>query len=518
MIPHLLGILLVTTKAEFSKYVPYKTPKSRHNISGKGFTLPPQSDGYFINSGTPIPVPLEFDCAVREYAWEYGIQIQNRHGSFVTLYDALQLNACNVTRPKETERNIPKYDNSNNDNNNCVYYIDPVNGNDSNDGLKTVSAFKSIERGIERTRIMREGKQVCTLNLMKGVHYQATTIDITSKDSYLTIQNYNGEEAVISGGVAIDFGSNEWELVDYAETDWVYYPNSNNVYGRADDGDSNDAVRYLGTVDTYDECLTLAKNSNAAGGNPFYWSITWHSLNFTQGFTGQCFGTRDLYWGPYSQENIESGRFIGKNIWKRKVVNSAAFGNEILGLRVDNKRGIRARYPDQDPEIAMQYDPISGWLLYDTVWKPPIKYPNAENVIVNASSYPNVEWPMDGPGGTTWTGEGDWGNFYIGKGGPCETSNKLGGVDPPFGYWCSATAPRQITEHECPSGVTLDSTFGMNLPYANLSGAVVHAWRPAHWYTNMYAVDGVSAKSGDVVDFIAGGFQGGEGESVGAEW
>ena len=104
---------------------------------------------------------------------------------------------------------------------------------------------------------------------------------------------------------------------------------------------------------------------------------------------GIYIGTRDLYWGPYSQENIESGRFIGKNIWKRKVVNSAAFGNEILGLRVDNKRGIRARYPDQDPEIAMQYDPISGWLLYDTVWKPPIKYPNAENVIVNASSYPN---------------------------------------------------------------------------------------------------------------------------------
>ena len=122
-----------------------------------------------------------------------------------------------------------------------------------------------------------------------------------------------------------------------------------------------------------------------------------------------------------------------------------------------------------------------------------------------------VIWPMDPPGGTTWTGEGDWGEFFQGKGGPCSD------MEPDYGYWCAHDAPRQITQHESPSGMNLDPTNLLNAPYADVSDAVVHSWRPNHWYTWMWTAGDYDAKTG-ALKFADGGFQGGEGETTGAEW
>ena len=76
-------------------------------------------------------------------------------------------------------------------------------------------------------------------------------------------------------------------------------------------------------------------------------------------------------------------------------------------------------------------------------------------------------------------------------------------------------------------------------PYRNTSGAVLHAWRPAHWFTVQYTVssnvsidvDRHAVLPGDSsinkahtgasesgLDFVRGGFQGAEGFSSNAEW
>ena len=77
--------------------------------------------------------------------------------------------------------------------------------------------------------------------------------------------------------------------------------------------------------------------------------------------------------------------------------------------------------------------------------------------------------------------------------------------------------------HTCPSGIYLDSTTIVpNAPYSNITGAVVHSWRPSHWFTWMWECDDSSyvknASSDGKVLFSKGGFQGGEGETSGAEW
>jgi|EP01043_Picozoa_sp_COSAG02_P027714 hypothetical protein len=76
-------------------------------------------------------------------------------------------------------------------------------------------------------------------------------------------------------------------------------------------------------------------------------------------------------------------------------------------------------------------------------------------------------------------------------------------------------------------------------PYKNASGAVLHAWRPSHWFTVQYTVsqkvsldidrsvvfsgdiDINEGRTGDAVgslEFERGGFQGAEGFSSNAEW
>lgn len=60
-----------------------------------------------------------------------------------------------------------------------------------------------------------------------------------------------------------------------------------------------------------------------------------------------------------------------------------------------------------------------------------------------------------------------------------------------------------------------------NAPYQNATGAIVHAWRPAHWFTVQYEV-GRDALRADVgaagLNFSRGGFQGAEGFTANAEW
>ena len=137
-------LLCVTWTVCHALYTEYD--RDRINTAPK---LAPTSDGEFINSGTPDGIPLSFDCSARYYAWEYGKQIQPRHGNFVELFDALQLQACNHSRPIPQNRKASLY--TTKVDTDCAYWIDANHGFDSNDGSVS-SPFQSIMKGVEATR------------------------------------------------------------------------------------------------------------------------------------------------------------------------------------------------------------------------------------------------------------------------------------------------------------------------------------------------------------------------------
>ena len=77
-----------------------------------------------------------------------------------------------------------------------VVYADSVNGKDSNAG-SMAAPFETIGAALAATRKAKGGG--ATIVLRKGVYTGEQALNLTAADSGLTIQNYNGEEAWLSG-------------------------------------------------------------------------------------------------------------------------------------------------------------------------------------------------------------------------------------------------------------------------------------------------------------------------------
>eukprot|EP00937_MAST-01D_sp_MAST-1D-sp2_P005490 g5490.t1 len=367
-----------------------------------------------VHSGTPTGVPASADCAIRKFAWERGQGMMPARGAFKSLYDALQLGACNVTAPKEADIWQP-----------------PV--------LATVSAtrallvdarapleaacdgsparpFRTLADAVTHSRSLPKPLRI---ELRAGVHLLEATIELGAQDSGLTIANHAGEAATLSGG--------------------------RNLTG-----------------------LSWAPSPACGAG---------------------CFEA-DL-------SSLSGGAF------------------DVPGLRVDGVREIRARHPNNDPELDavidgehLVHDGRMGWVTDKTQWVAqgqdmngvPGAWPpagEAATYVIGAADWPEVEWPeaimVDGkPAPNSWTGEGDWGQFWLGVNGTCVDRS------PPAGYWCAPGAPRHISTPNHPGGITSPRS------YANPAGAVVHAWRPGHWYTNMFEVRGAkTVNHSDVWSYYA---------------
>ena len=59
---------------------------------------------------------------------------------------------------------------------------------------------------------------------------------------------------------------------------------------------------------------------------------------------------------------------------------------------MNGKRGIRARYPNSDPEINMQFGALDGYIRDSTKWIEPVPpATKAQDIITNAKDYPDVE-------------------------------------------------------------------------------------------------------------------------------
>mmetsp|Transcript_10171 Transcript_10171/g.19918 ORF Transcript_10171/g.19918 Transcript_10171/m.19918 type:complete len:924 (-) Transcript_10171:152-2923(-) len=234
-------------------------------------------------------------------------------------------------------------------------------------------------------------------------------------------------------------------------------------------------------------------------------------------------GAEDLNLNPSSWEHVRN------NVWVTTLSDSHAASFD--GLRVDNRRAVRARYPNGDPELSgetfVSVDPvmgdgiyIKGWIENKTVWHKAVTPRSGPptDIVVTAEDWPSVNWPMQNGPGARWTGEGDWGEYHMGMGGSCEN------LSPAFGYWCAGRPPRQITPHKSPSGLTWDDTV---LPHSSSyddeqiqNRGVVVGWRGnGRWYTWTWQVQSWNYTTKTCTfDPSLGGSQGGEGENAAAQW
>jgi hypothetical protein len=219
------------------------------------------SHGAFHNAGTPLDIPHSFDCAARQAAWQYGKATLPRRGDFKTLFDALQLeNGCGIAAPPSADRWTPP-----------TLPTPPVGGvyvapNAAAGGDGSIGKpFATIQAALDQAAAM-DG--AATILLRAGTHVVASQLVVTAAHSHVAVQNYNGERAVISGGIALSSlaVASAWKPFDVrnASTVWNAALGQNNVFGRATARKDANGVKYLGQRDSLAACEAAAAAHNAA--------------------------------------------------------------------------------------------------------------------------------------------------------------------------------------------------------------------------------------------------------------
>ena len=61
----------------------------------------------FVDPGTPDGVPESFDCSLRKLAYEFGQSLRPDRGSFLSLFEALQLQFCDEPTPADADAYVP---------------------------------------------------------------------------------------------------------------------------------------------------------------------------------------------------------------------------------------------------------------------------------------------------------------------------------------------------------------------------------------------------------------------------
>ena len=338
----------------------------------------------------------EFDCAVREYAYQYGVESQGWRGRAfeAETWDALQLTTlCNQTlRHKAGSTQHP--DSKVLAAADRTVFVHP-SGSDAAAGTKD-APFGTVQHAVQHLRLVKTPGEKTSVVLREGVHVLRETLKLTEADSDLTIQNQPGEAADMSGAVPIT-------------TNWV------------------------------------------------------------------AASAKGVYYTDLSSQNVA----------------------EIRALRVGDKRGFRASFPNRNPETAIFPE---GWVRKNNgdVWHKP-KTPKTAPVFVEVDSPKLTDKTLF----TTYT---------VGINGTCEI------FTPPVSYWCSEkVSGGGAFRFRVPSGLTVNESVAKLPAYANASTGILTTWRPAHWAVWMFQIESYNAAT-QSFEWTYGGFQGARGDDNGSDW
>jgi len=393
--------------------------------------------------GTPSHVPLSVDCALRVFAYSFGLDlplasaVPDRHAA--NLHDALQLSKCPKAPKRPVASNTAEWKpldsaRATTTASTLLLYVDPAHGHDSLYAGSRSNPLATVQEALRRAN--QASTSTVSIVLREGTYYVKPNDPLVVTRSYISLHSEPGEVAVITGAEPRTFKLSQWTRV-----------------------------------------------SKDAAADVSVWSV-----------------------------NVP-----------------ADDGGQVLALRMNNKRLVRAKTPNGAPELLGSHyrgasDAIGengrydfGW--FDSQpgdWLPPITVVPDQAYESRPENWPFTHWPA----GTTasasaldpfapMAGVGGTGPFRVGH---CKSGEAA--------YFCAPSPPRgEAYRFRAPSGLKRCS----NVP----KGAVVVAWRggrsglPAaqnatsRWFSWAWEVESVKD---DTCHFGAGGHQGAQGADDGAEF
>ncbi|KAJ1456469.1 hypothetical protein M885DRAFT_564118 [Pelagophyceae sp. CCMP2097] len=221
--------------------------------------------GEFVNSGTPAGAPFDVDCAVRKTAWEFGKAKLPNRGGFKTLFDALQLQVCGVAAKMEDD----VFKALEHEAKGKVIFV-ATDGSNENAGTLE-KPLLSIEAALDSvSKRRKEGERgEFTISLRGGV-YEVDGIRITRVHSNVTVQNYKGEAATISGGVAFQIPKKDWRPFLQEKMAWRRYAGESNVFGLIQPQTSSPGFEYVGNFKAVEGCASKAEATPKLGLGDFH--------------------------------------------------------------------------------------------------------------------------------------------------------------------------------------------------------------------------------------------------------
>ncbi len=209
-----IGLIFVRIDAKYSRHSEYASridptqkflPKSLWNLDPK-----------------PIGDDTELECQIRTLALQYANQIQPFRSQSATS-DALNIDHyCQTGKSSKHQQNPEEHNNmyrSNkpilNADSEYTVYIDPINGNDGNNG-DIKSPFQSIYAGLNTLRSYKDNAASKQIIIRSGTVYMNETITLSPStfDNNLLMRAYPNENVTISGGILLNITQLNWKRYD----------------------------------------------------------------------------------------------------------------------------------------------------------------------------------------------------------------------------------------------------------------------------------------------------------------
>ena len=361
-------------------------------------------------------------------------------------------------------------------------YVDANNGDDSNPGTAD-KPVETVRRAVDLYRSQKmQMSDIGMIVLAAGEYFLSETIDLLVDDSNLMFQGDKTKSTVISGGKQYSFN-------------WSQYINKmsppmkgiNAVYDAVTDpGSSNSMAKYISKLNSSDECHKACIQDNTC------FAYTWHGP--TQGaFAHMCYFRADGLWVPVEGTDHVSGKKLNVMVADLSKQDPIPFNT----LFINNRRAVRARYPDGNPETMGLHTNPTGYISKAERWLPPENKGKATEIHIETPERNGTHFPQ----------------FQIGIGGSVSV------FDPPESYWGTAhpTGGGGKT-YRITTGLEYSQNEGfVNRTWAHPETGVVHAFHCGHWGNWQFAIK-ERDNSKRTISFDYGGFQEARGCTRGAEW
>lgn len=431
-------------------------------------------------TGSPLNVDPTLDCAISELAWEFAKKLLPQRGGFKSAYDALRLSDCGVSLESGRRYVLNPFRYPSEMGTDAVKIYVATNGSDTNPGTLD-DPVQTLRKAVEIYRSNSGSGGV--IYVRGGTYYLTETLELGPPDSNLIITGYKDEKVVISGGKQYNLSWNEIVPNEIG----LDMNGVNAMYGAVSlPGESNNKVAYHGKVSSHTSCRNACENNETC------FAYTWYESSSGL-FAEMCYFRIDGLWLPTSERGIYSGKKLHVFTADLSAQDPKKFSTFFLNQR----RAVRARYPDGNPETMGLYTSPTGYVSSARRWLGPREFSNLSEI--------RIESPQRN---TTYFQQ-----FELGIGGPVQE------FDPPQSFW-GIPHPTDFCSqaYTIPTGLEYSSgewIAGQN--WSRPDTDVVHAFHGLLWANWQFAVD-ARDKDTHQITWSRGGFQEARGYTSGAQW